>query len=182
MKVTIKNEGEDAYLPADYGEFITVERHFSRSGTSGFKIRSSYGRVISTKRADLDAITDYFTLQIDNPLNVLSQDQARAFLSSSNSETKYKFFVKGVQLEQLDQDYKMLEDLIDLIEEKLTTLVDDVKRLDTAQQKAKSRLDMSDRLEATRNRIHYLRAQMGWAQVEEQEVVRSVNSGIFSVC
>lgn len=166
VKVHIKNEGEDAYRPNDYGDEIVVERHFTRAGTSGFKLRSSANRIVSTKRGDLDDICDFFTLQMDNPLNVLSQDQARAFLSSSEPKTKYKFFMKGVQLEQLDSDYKFIEEKVDSIEAKLGTRMGDVKSLEDAMKKAKHKLDMSDRHKATRERIKELRGQMAWAQIE----------------
>lgn len=89
--VRIKNQGDGAYMPDEYGKSIIVERHFSRNGTSGFKLKSENGRIISTKKAELDAITDFFSLQIDNPMNVLSQDMARQFLSTSSPAEKYKF-------------------------------------------------------------------------------------------
>ncbi|EGD94533.1 DNA repair protein Rad18 [Trichophyton tonsurans CBS 112818] len=58
--VRIKNRGDGAYLPDTYGESIIVERHFTRSGSSGFRLKSKSGTIISTRRAELDAITDYF--------------------------------------------------------------------------------------------------------------------------
>lgn len=174
----IKNQGESAYLPGDYGDSITVERHFNRNGTSWFKLRSKTGRVISSRKADLEAICDYFALQIDNPMNVLSQDLARQFLSTSSPAEKYKFFVRGVQLEQLDQDYRLLEETIDNIEHKLGGRQDDIKILEDRKEKARMRMVLSDKHDSLRDRIRNLRRQMAWAQVEEQERV-SQPSQIF---
>ena len=39
ITVKIKNQGNGAYMPEEFGESIIVERHFSRSGASGFKIK-----------------------------------------------------------------------------------------------------------------------------------------------
>ncbi|OJJ43339.1 hypothetical protein ASPZODRAFT_136183 [Penicilliopsis zonata CBS 506.65] len=167
--VRIKNQGDGAYMPDDYGNSIIVERHFARNGTSGFKIKGENGRIISTKKAELDAITDYFSLQIDNPMNVLSQDMARQFLSTSSPAEKYKFFVKGVQLEQLDQDYRLIEDFIDQILHKLAGRDEDIQYLKSCKDAAKEKLQMSDQHESLRERIRNLRSQMAWAQVEEQE-------------
>ncbi|EKV16721.1 DNA repair protein Rad18, putative [Penicillium digitatum PHI26] len=167
--VRIKNQGDGAYLADDFGKTIIVERHFSRSGTSGFKIKSENGRIVSTKKGELDAITDYFSLQIENPMNVLSQDMARQFLSTSSPAEKYKFFVKGVQLEQLDNDYRLVEESLDLIEEKLRTSAQDVQVLQNRKELAKKKLDISDQHDYLRNRIRNIRGQMAWAQVEEQE-------------
>ena len=44
LVVKIKNAGSDAYQNDVYGDSILVERHFSKSGSSGFKIRNEQGR------------------------------------------------------------------------------------------------------------------------------------------
>ena len=169
--VRIKNQGDGAYMSDDYGKSIIVERHFNIAGNSHFKIKSENGRIVSTKKAELDAITDYFSLQIDNPMNVLSQDMARQFLSTSSPAEKYKFFVKGVQLEQLDQDYRLIEESVDQIEEKLRTSASDVATLEHRKDVAKKRLERSDQQHSLREKIRNIRGQMAWAQVEEQERV-----------
>lgn len=170
--VRIKNQGDGAYLPDDYGKSIIVERHFTKTGTSNFKIKADNGRIVSTKKAELDSIIDYFTLQFDNPMNVLSQDMARQFLSTSSPAEKYKFFVKGVQLEQLDQDYRLIEESIDQILEKLQSKQQDIKILENRKNATQHKLEISDRHESLRNKIRSIRNQMAWAQVEEQERVR----------
>ena len=169
--VRIKNQGDGAYRPEIYGKSIIVERHFNRSGSSRFKIKSENGQIVTTKKAELDSITDYFSLQIDNPMNVLSQDSARQFLSTSSPAEKYKFFVKGVQLEQLDQDYRLIEESVDQTEEKIRTKLQDTKDLKRRRDDAKKKLEYSDRGDALRENIRNLRNQMAWAQVEEQERV-----------
>lgn len=163
-------------MPDDYGKSIIIERHFSKNGTSGFKIKAENGRIISTKKGELDSIIDYFTLQFDNPMNVLSQDMARQFLSTSSPAEKYKFFVKGVQLEQLDQDYRLIEESVDQILEKLKSRQQDIKILENRKDAAKQRLEISDRHESLRSKIRNIRNQMAWAQVEEQEKVRNAQS------
>lgn len=169
--VRIKNQGDTAYMPNEYGDSIIVERHFSKQGTSGFKLKSASSRVISTKKADLDVIIDFFSLQIDNPMNVLSQDTARQFLSTSSPNEKYKFFVRGVQLEQLDHDYKAIEESVDQIEHKISGRDEDLKVLRLRKERAQARLAMSDKHESLRERARVLRNQMAWAQVEELEQV-----------
>jgi chromosome segregation ATPase len=169
--VRIKNQGEGAYMPDDYGKSIIVERHFTKSGSSGFKIKNESGRIVSTKKAELDAITDYFSLQIDNPMNVLSQDMARQFLSSSTAAEKYKFFVKGVQLEQLDQDYRLIEESVDQIEEKLRTQAPNIRFLENQRDMAMKKLELSDQQDSLRERIKTYRKQLAWATVEEEERV-----------
>lgn len=167
--VKIKNEGIGAYLPDEYGKTIIVERHFNKSGTSGFKIKSEKGRIVSTRKGDLDEICEFFVFQIDNPMNVLSQDLARQFIGSSSPQEKYKFYMRGIQLEQLDQDYTILQEAIANMEKRLELREDDIKLLEERKEKARLKLQMSDRHESLRDRIRNYRRQMAWAQVEEQE-------------
>lgn len=167
--VKIKNHGDTAYMQEEYGNTIIVERSFNRSGASSFKIKSERGRIVSTKKAELEEICEFFTLQMDNPMNVLSQDLARQFISGSSPSEKYKFFVKGVHLEQLDQDYRVLEETIELVEDKLGTKQDDLRILEDLKRKARVKLELSNKYETFHERIRNFSRQLAWAQVEEQE-------------
>lgn len=172
--VTLKNQGSGAYMRDIYGDSIIVERHFSRSGASGFKIKSAEKRVISTRKADLEDIVDFFALQLDNPMNVLTQDMARQFLSHSNGSDKYKFFVKGVQLEQLDHDYRLLADSIEKMEVKLGPMANDLDALKSRAAQAQNKVNASERLNTLRDTGRQLRRQLAWAQVGEQERVSPI--------
>ena len=172
ITVKIKNQGDGAYMPDEYGKAIIVERSFSKNGTGSFKIKSEKGRIISTKKADLEEICDHFALQMDNPMNVLSQDMARQFISGSNASEKYRFFVKGVQLEQLDQDYRIIEENLDHIEAKIDAARPDLKILEEKMEKAKHKLALSDRHNGILDKIRDYRRQLAWAQVEAQERIR----------
>jgi structural maintenance of chromosomes protein 6 len=170
--VKLKNGGY-GFQQETYGDSIIVERHFTKTGSSGFKLKGATGRVISTKKADLEEICDYFALQIDNPMNVLTQDMSRQFLNNSTPADKYRFFVKGVQLEQLDQDYQLLEETIDLIESRLKTRDDDIRVLENRAKKAMAKLEMSDKHDKLRGKIRDYMRQMAWSQVEQEENVNT---------
>lgn len=73
VTVGIKNQGDEAYRPDVYGERIFITRRFSKDGSSNYKIKSSDGKTVSTKREELTAICDHMNIQVDNPMNVLTQ-------------------------------------------------------------------------------------------------------------
>ncbi|KAM7221496.1 hypothetical protein V8F06_003068 [Rhypophila decipiens] len=169
LSVKIKNQGEDAYHRDIYGDSITVERHFSKTGTSGFKVKSAAGQTISTKRQEVEDIVEYYALQVDNPLNVLSQDNARQFLNASTKAQKYKFFIEGVQLQQLDNDYRLISESLEQMIAKVPEQEDRVKHAKENYTKAKR---LKEAIEGNRQiRIKYrtLRNQMVWAQVVDVE-------------
>ncbi|KAH6890974.1 P-loop containing nucleoside triphosphate hydrolase protein [Thelonectria olida] len=169
LAVKIKNAGSDAYMPDVYGESIVVERHFSKTGASRFKIKSATGRVISTKKQEVDEISEWYALQIGNPLTVLSQDNARQFLNAATPAQKYKYFVSGVQLEQLDNDYKMSQDTLDKtlnLRDDLTAKIAHVKKeMDDAVRLAET----AAKNQTLREKARHYRNQLVWSQVVEQE-------------
>ncbi|RBR17624.1 uncharacterized protein FIESC28_06448 [Fusarium coffeatum] len=169
LVVKLKNAGSDAYQPDIYGESIIVERHFSKSGSSGFKIKSANGRIISTKKQEVDEISEWYALHINNPLTVLSQDNARQFLNAATPAQKYKYFVSGVQLEQLDNDYKMSQDTLDrtlILRDDLNEKIAHVKK---EMEEAKRLSETADKNKSLRERGRHYINQLVWSQVVEQE-------------
>lgn len=168
ISVKIKNQGELAYQHDLYGDSITVERHFNRVGSSQFKVKSAMGRIITTKKADLEDMLDYLGLQLNNPLNVLSQDNARQFLNNSTPSDKYKFFLMGTQLEQLDRDYNLMYNTLDSTNSqwhRKQELVEVLKQRMTAAGAKKRQMDEAGTI---RDKIERLGWQHAWAQVDEQ--------------
>lgn len=169
LSVKIKNQGSTAYKAEQYGDSIIVERHFNRSGASGFKLKDRNGKIVSTKKADLEDIIDAFAMQIDNPMNVLTQDMARQFLNDSGPKEKYKFFLKGTQLETLSRDYAQIGQELEEQESRAQTLQSDLdvyrKNFEEAYRKAKR----AQNLEKMRAKELALAHQAAWAKVAAEE-------------
>ncbi|EHL00656.1 putative Structural maintenance of chromosomes protein 6 [Glarea lozoyensis 74030] len=170
LKVRLKNKGNDAYQPDVFGPSIIVERHFTRSGTGGYKLKNDIGKTISTKKSDVDDMIEYYQLMVDNPMNVLTQDAAKSFITSSTPAQKYKFFVEGVQLEALDNDYKLVADTMDQIASKLRDSEDDLAAHEKDRDDAKKRADMIEERSGLRAAAKLLQCQCAWSQVEEVEL------------
>jgi hypothetical protein len=90
VEVTLRNTGDEAFKPQQYKNKIVIERTIRADGSGSWKIKSGDKRVISTKREELNAICDHANIQVDNPMNILTQDSARQFLSQSHSDEKYE--------------------------------------------------------------------------------------------
>lgn len=169
LVVKIKNEGNDAYHPEIYGPSIIVERHFSKSGGSQFKLKSSKGAIISSKKADVEDIVEFYQLQVDNPMNILTQDKAKSFLHQSTPAEKYKFFAEGVQLEALNNDYSLIFDTCDAIEAKLEESKDDIADLEREASIAREKAEAARQHDGMRKTASILSKKYAWAQVVDQE-------------
>ena len=162
----LANRGEFAYMHEKFGDSIIIERHFARSGTSGYKISGVLNnKVISTKKNDLDLIVDHFNLQIDNPLNVLSQDMTRSFISAKDPSEKYKHFIKGVQLEQLDQDYHLINENARTMIPKLQLAKDEVDSKKQLLKQAKTKLKEAQYQHTLKEQSREVRRQIVWSMV-----------------
>ena len=171
LAVRIKNQGISAYKADVYGKSIIIERQFTRAGTSGFKIKDANGKVVSTKKYDLEDITDAFALQLDNPMNVLTQDMARQFLSDSSPKDKFKFYMKGTQLEALNTDYMVLTENVNAIEAAVRLKTVDLERHTKTFQAALKKVKKAEEVERiSQNETRY-RNEMAWARIEEEEKV-----------
>lgn len=166
--VKIKNKGE-GYQRDLYGDTIIVERGFTVDGSSSYKLKSEAGKIISTKKETLDEITDYFQIQVDNPMNILTQDKAREFLATSTDKQKYEFFMKGVQLDKLQSDYEVLRDSADKITTILNSKRELVGELKKQLEKAEARYKQTRKLDDLRRQVDQRMKQFAWAQIEEQE-------------
>lgn len=131
---------------------------------------SKAGKTVSSKKEELDNITDFYGLQVDNPMTILTQDQARQFLSSSSNSDKYKFFNRGVQLEQLDQDYSLIATAIKNTEAMLLTKKEGVMVLKGKLDDAERKLKQFESHDGLRDRMRTLKRQMVWVQVRDTQL------------
>lgn len=125
--------------------------------------------MISTKRSELDEISDFYALQLENPVNVLTQDQARSFLSNSTAENKYSFFIRGVQLEQLNTDYNIVFDNLQWTKGALPNVFESLKQLRKVKERAEAKLARTKQQANLREQHGSVMRQYCWSQVEGQE-------------
>ncbi|EJD06049.1 P-loop containing nucleoside triphosphate hydrolase protein [Fomitiporia mediterranea MF3/22] len=169
VTITLKNEGEDAYRPDVYGKSITIIRNFTKAGSTGYKIKSRDGKTVSTKREELAKICDHMNIQVDNPMNVLTQDSARQFLSTSHPTDKYEFFLKATQLKQLSEEYESCLENIGKTYKILEAKKEVLPELKATAIEAQNRYKGAQLALQTRGRVTELKQEQAWAFVQDKE-------------
>ncbi|XP_015279257.1 PREDICTED: structural maintenance of chromosomes protein 6 [Gekko japonicus] len=169
VSITLRNRGEDAFKPELYGDTITVNQHISLEGHRSYKLKSSTGALISSKKEELTAILDHFNIQVDNPVSVLTQEMSKQFLQSKNEGDKYKFFMKATQLEQMKEDYSYIMETKtrtrDQVEQGEEFLEELRKQYSEKGERYKNMANVSQ----MENRLKELGHQIAWAMVRERE-------------
>ncbi|CAL1712529.1 unnamed protein product [Somion occarium] len=169
VTVVIKNQGEEAYKHKEYGDSIVITRRFTREGSSSYKIKSRDGRIISTKREELSAICDHMNIQVDNPMNILTQDSARQFLSASQPTDKYKFFLRGTQLSQLSEEYSTCLENITQTGKVLVHKSEAIPDLEDALEEATARFQEAKKAREQKHKADELKKELAWAHVAAKE-------------
>lgn len=105
IRVTLLNQGDDSFKHDIYGDFVTVERTIAiRGGYNGYKLFDANLKERSRSKKELDEMLDKLNIQVENPVALLDQEEAKKFLTGKAAD-KYKFFMKATELERLDNTY-----------------------------------------------------------------------------
>ncbi|KAK6523964.1 Structural maintenance of chromosomes protein 6 [Arthrobotrys megalospora] len=168
VEVHLRNRG-DGFKKEVYGDTIIVQRTFNRDGVNSYKTKAKSGKIISSAKKELSDIIDYMSLQVDNPMTVLSQDLARQFLSNSTDEDKYKFFMKGVQLDDLYALYQTMKSQQTIIDNVLESKAEDIRELREDKEAAEKKFKLVEQTTNLRNSVQELLLKHAWAQVSESK-------------
>ena len=169
VRVHLHNAGPDAFRPEVFGDMITVERRIHADGGGHWRIRSAAGRVVSTRREDLDALCDHANIQVDNPMNILTQDAARQFLGSSQPEEKYSFFLRGTQLSQLAHEYELIQSNIQRMRRALGRVQEVLPELEQEAREANAKWQLVEQARAEQEKLDGLKDELVWSQVIAKE-------------
>ena len=113
VRVTLLNGSEDGFQHEIYGDTITVERTIAlRGGFNGYKLLDHKMQERSRSKKDLDEMLDKLNIQVENPVAILDQEEAKKFLTGK-ADDKYAFFMKATELERIDRTYGNTVDALD---------------------------------------------------------------------
>jgi chromosome segregation ATPase len=182
------NKGEEAFMPDLFGDEVVIERNFDQSGASNFKFRATRdGKILSDKRDMLTRMCNHWQINIDSPLCMLTQDNAKTFLARTDPQIMYsvssvpglssstrggadpQFFLKGTGLSRIMEEYQATE----VHQKKLSRDLANAKEALPEQQdkvrKLQSQIQYAEKARTLRRRQEDLKAQLAWAFVADKE-------------
>jgi chromosome segregation ATPase len=181
VRVTLLNKGPDAFQPDKYPDSITIEKSISLTsgGFNGYKLLDKYDKEQSRAKKDLDSLLDQLNIQVENPVAVLDQEEAKKFLTGK-AEDKYNFFTKATDLERMDRHYAtVLDDIQDMeenklrIQQNLKPLADNVKQL-------KAEYDELAKLDKLEKKSEELAVKYSWAVFAECNAKLKESKEVFA--
>jgi chromosome segregation ATPase len=175
LRVTLKNEGADAYEPQVYGNRIMVEREIFRNGTSKYAIiakdtRLAKAKKLSGDKHELVKILTQFGIYVENPCCVLTQEESKRFLQGTEA-SKYTFFLKATGLQRARENLVVLDDRITQSQSKCEVIEGKLKAKRDVVKKLKSELKELDALGIYEEQIKEYTLRLLWLKVHEKEAV-----------
>ncbi|KAI9485269.1 MAG: P-loop containing nucleoside triphosphate hydrolase protein [Benjaminiella poitrasii] len=169
ITIHLTNRGSTPYKPDLYPNIIIVERRINKEGGSGYKLKNSSGHIVSTKKEDLVAILDHLNILVNNPLTMLTQDMARKFLSDSTPEDKYKLFMLGTQLAQLQRDFETVRESLETARETLDRKKQGLPALQAKANEAQKQYEDINEAKQVEEKIDILNNELVWSQIIQKE-------------
>ncbi|KAG5858617.1 RecF/RecN/SMC N terminal domain-containing protein [Encephalitozoon hellem] len=167
--VRVVLENHKGFKREFFKERIIVEKRIGmRSAT--ISIMNGERRIWSMRREDLELVLEFFSLRFENPLNFLSQEQSKRFLSTMNPEMLYELFMQGTEMAEVCKlndesmgNVKTMRARIGLVDEELREIEKQIKD-------EESRLEIIKNVKTMARTIAELEDEMAWAKVNERRI------------
>ncbi|KLT43062.1 P-loop containing nucleoside triphosphate hydrolase protein [Cutaneotrichosporon oleaginosum] len=170
VTVTMRNVGEDAFMPELFGDEIVIERNFDKSGASNFKFRASKdGKILSDKRDMLNKMCSQWQISIDSPLCMLTQDNAKTFLARTDPKVMYSFFLKGTGLASIMEEYQSTKIHREKLSRDLANAEEALPEQQSKVKKLQNLIQFAEKARNLRKKQEDLKAQLAWAFVHDKE-------------
>ncbi|XP_069829239.1 structural maintenance of chromosomes protein 6 [Dendropsophus ebraccatus] len=169
VTIKLRNRGQDAFRPDVYGESIVIQQRLTTDGGRSYKLKSSSGSLVSSKKEELTAILDHFNIQVDNPVSVLTQEMSKQFLQSKNEADKYKFFMKATQLDQMKDDYSYIMETKTRTRDQINFGVERLHELKQECMEKEEKFKSLASLSEMKLKLEELKKKMAWALVNEAD-------------
>jgi chromosome segregation ATPase len=167
VRVTLLNQGSDAYHPELYGGKITVERTIAtRGGYNGYKLLDENGKEVSRSKRDLDDLLDKVNAQVENPVAILDQEEAKKFLTGK-SEDKYAFFMKATELERIDRTIAATTDQVMELQEQEQRMAQSLFADKELMLSTKRQLEQHQEIGKLQTKLSGMEESLAWAFYQE---------------
>jgi hypothetical protein len=64
-------------------------------------VKDARGNKVAAGKGEIEAVLDHFSVDVSNPVTVMTQDSSRTFLHSGKDDDKYRFFMQATLLENV---------------------------------------------------------------------------------
>jgi len=169
IQVTLRNTGEEAYKPELYGPSLTFQRTITENGTSSYLLKDSNMKDVVRKskeaKDECKRILDKFQIQVDSPIVILQQDEAKELLKIESPQQLYRFFEKATLIKQCFDEYSEAQAEYSRAQENLKEKARALRHLTSDFKKSKQRYEEIQRNNEMNEDLLAAKGEYAWARV-----------------
>ena len=186
IQVTLSNVGEDAYKPEIFGKSITFQRTINESGSSAYLLKGEnledVARKSKTAKDECKRILEKFQIQLDSPIVVLHQDEAKEMLKMESPDKLYHFFEKSTLIKQCFDQYSQAQVEYNRAKTTLREKARALKDLGQEYRKQQAKYDEIQRSEQMDQELMETKGEYAWARVHAaRETAENITSDMNKV-
>eukprot|EP00429_Kryptoperidinium_foliaceum_P002841 CAMPEP_0176007488 /NCGR_PEP_ID=MMETSP0120_2-20121206/3258_1 /TAXON_ID=160619 /ORGANISM="Kryptoperidinium foliaceum, Strain CCMP 1326" /LENGTH=1160 /DNA_ID=CAMNT_0017340249 /DNA_START=56 /DNA_END=3535 /DNA_ORIENTATION=+ len=167
IRVTLLNQGDDAYRHTEFGDTITIERTITLgSGYNGYKLLDAEGKEVSRSKKHLEELLDKVNAQVENPVAILDQEEAKKFLTGK-AQDKYQFFMKATELERIDRTIANTTDRIYELQEQESRMAGGLEDDENLMKEAKKAYEQHQEIDKMKKKLHAMEEAVAWAYYKQ---------------
>jgi structural maintenance of chromosomes protein 6 len=176
-RAAISNDDSSTYKWDIYGDSITIERTLNRNGPSKVEVKGYRDkRVLShpalkktTAAKEVAAICDHFGFMVSNPVAVLTQTKAKAFLAQGKPGQHYALFREATLLGPLTKELLTTEATLKNIETIIRTRMRAGEAVQNQLSDLKAAYESSKEMKTLGRRIRERESIHAWVIATEEE-------------
>jgi len=169
IQVSLRNTGEDAYKPEIYGSSLTFQRTITENGTSSYLLKDCNMKDVirNSKEAkeECKRILDKFQIQVDSPIVILQQDEAKEMLKVESPKQLYRFFEKATLIKQCFDEYSEAQAEYSKAQENLKEKSRALRHLTNEYKKARLRYEDIQRNNEMTDELAQAKGEYAWSRV-----------------
>ncbi|UYI27196.1 structural maintenance of chromosomes protein [Encephalitozoon cuniculi] len=167
--VRIVLENHRGFRKEFFGETIIIEKRIGmKSATTS--IMNGERRVWSTRREDLETVLEFFALRFENPLNFLTQEQAKRFLSTMDPEMLYELFMQGTEIAEICRLNSESMSNVEAMRRRISLVAEELDGIEKRIKDEEGVLDAINNAKDMEKTILCLEDEMVWARVNEKRM------------
>eukprot|EP00095_Tigriopus_kingsejongensis_P009936 maker-scaffold1000_size72005-snap-gene-0.10 protein:Tk09936 transcript:maker-scaffold1000_size72005-snap-gene-0.10-mRNA-1 annotation:"structural maintenance of chromosomes protein 6" len=175
IRVRVWNGGSQRYRPEVYGKEINFERLiYKSSGRSMHVLKDESGKVVHTDKIADDEkkkICEFLSIQLNNPISILQQEEAKIFFTNTTGHSLYDFFIRATLLKPLQQMYENAKHDLIVCSETLAEKRDNVKEAEAHWMEIQEKVTKIKRVdEEIKKTAMDLEKQILWGYVQSKEI------------
>eukprot|EP01012_Entosiphon_sulcatum_P008832 TRINITY_DN14852_c0_g1_i2.p1 TRINITY_DN14852_c0_g1~~TRINITY_DN14852_c0_g1_i2.p1 ORF type:complete len:960 (+),score=219.70 TRINITY_DN14852_c0_g1_i2:463-3342(+) len=130
---------------------------------------NSAKKLVSTKKADVEAMLRQFNIAVDSPGTVMTQDKSKEYLQQATPKTLYQLFMESTRLDKVIHNLREAQAVRDQTNQRLLDRQQALKQNERKLKQKEAQLRDAISIRALQERHSALANELAWAGVREAE-------------